>query len=263
MNGQPGNGEQKRGQAGTGEPLASGQKVVVQPVKGGQLGKFGRRSASAKTAKIVIAPEPRVSLLPPEVLASRRGRRLRGRLFAVGLVVAVLMAAAHFAAAGRAGQAQQEFADAQALTSQLLAQQGQFADLRRVTGAIADTEAARDLGVSTEIDWPGWLRELQGALPEQVTIDSVTLDAASPLTAYSQSALPLQPTRVATVTLSLSAPTIFQVSELLSAVQPLPGYADGKPGLVSRTGTGAYQVELTLHVNASAFVNGSTDGSGG
>ncbi|MDJ0375999.1 hypothetical protein [Cryobacterium sp. PH31-L1] len=232
----------------------------------GDTGTGGEQPADrpSKAIKIIIGGEPRVSLLPPEVRANRRDRRVRDRLLTVGVVVILLTGVAHFESARQAGQAERVLASAQALTAELLVRQATFADLRRVTGSIDDTEAAVQFGASTAIDWPARLRELAAVLPEAVTIDTVTIDAASPLAAYSQSVLPLQPERVATVSLSLTSATIPNVAQLLTAMQGLDGYADAQPGLVARTGTGAYQVDLTLHLDTSVFVNvNGADASGG
>ncbi|MDJ0337801.1 hypothetical protein [Cryobacterium sp. PH31-O1] len=242
----------------TGNEVMSGES----PSAGRPLQSFARRPAPSKTVKIVIGGEARVSLLPPEVRANRRGRRARGRLMIIGVVVTLLMGAAHFASAWQAGQAERVLANAQSLTTELLVKQAKFGELRRVTGSIDDTQAAVQFGESTEIDWPAWLRALRVILPESVTIETLTIDASSPLSAYSQSPLPLQPERVATVVLSLTSATIPEVSQVLTAVRSVPGYTDAQPGLVARTATGSYQVGLTVHIDASVYVNGPTEWGG-
>ena len=86
-------------------------------------------------------------------------------------------------------------------------------------------------------------------------IGAVVLDAGSPWVPYVQATAPLQPSRVATISLTLTSPTLPSVPDWLDAMATLPGYADSAPTRVALLDTGAYEVSLTLHVNAEAFSN--------
>jgi hypothetical protein len=108
---------------------------------------------------------PQVDLLPPEV---REGRKLkstkRALLFTVlGVVVALTLAAA--AAFLSAAAAASELTAVQGDTTVLLAEQSKYAEVPRVLGQVANAEAARQAGLSTEILWKPYLEALRAVTP--------------------------------------------------------------------------------------------------
>lgn len=210
------------------------------------------KRASA-TEALVVGGEPRVSLLPPEVNAVRKaraGRRLLG-LVVVGVIVVV--GASCGAVAWQAIQAQAAMADAQARTADLLQEQLKYAEVRSVQEEVNRTVAARQVGASTEVDWKAYLQGIRRVLPGDVTIDTVAVDAASPLEAYAQPTAPLQEQRVATLTLTITSPNLPTVPEWLEGLKTLPGYADGTPNAITQDDDGSYTVNLTLHINDGAY----------
>lgn len=210
-------------------------------------------SRAAAGAPLVIGGEPRVSLLPVEVTAVRKvraNRRLLG-LVVVGLILVV--GASTGAAIWQSMQAQAELAAAQQTTTQLLQQQLKFSQVRSVQEEVNRTVAARKVGASTEVDWKAYLQGIRAVLPGNVTIDTVKVDAASPLEAYAQPTVPLQAQRVATLTLTITSPGLPTVPEWLEALKKLPGYADGTPNSITQGDNGGYTVNLTLHINEGAY----------
>lgn len=216
-------------------------------------------SRAAASDELIIGGEPRVDLLPPEVKATRRAKTLRRGLAAVVVAVVVLVAAGVTAASFQAMQSQTDLQAAQARTNELLAEQTKYVEVRQVQDEVDATVAARQLGASTEVDWKAYLIGLRDVLPGDVTIDTVGVDAASPLAPYGQATVPLQALRVATLTLSLTSPSLPTVPDWLDAMSSLPGYVDGTPGSITRLGTGAYQVDLTVHINEDAYSNRFAD----
>ncbi|TFD35500.1 hypothetical protein E3T34_02860 [Cryobacterium sp. TMT1-62] len=212
-------------------------------------------SRTSKIDDLVVGGEPRVDLLPPEVRARQKGKILRRGLAAGMLGVVVLVGSGVAAASWGAAQGRSELAVAQTRTGDLLAEQTKYIEVRRVQDELATSLAAREVGASTEIDWRAYLQDVREVLPADVTIDTVDIDSASPLVLYEQPTVPLQASRVATIMISMTSPNLPTVPEWLKAMGTLPGFADGNPGSITRTDTGAYLVDLTLHINESAYSN--------
>lgn len=211
-------------------------------------------SRSKRSESLMIGGEPRVDLLPPEVRAARQGKRMRSSLVfgVIGLAVIVVLATGGTSLL--ALDAQVQLAAEQGRTGVLLAQQGKFLDVRKVQDQVKLVQAAQQVGVSTEIDWKAYLNSVQATLPANVTIDTVTVDSASPLAIYAQPTAPLQGARVATLTFSAKSPALPQVPVWLDALATLPGFADAVPGTVTLDPTlGVYTVNITMHINEAAF----------
>lgn len=203
---------------------------------------------------LIIGGEPRVDLLPPEVLMHRKAKATRRGLGigVVGLLVIVL--------AGTGGalvfsdRAQAELAAEQSKTADLLAEQTQYSEVRTAQAQVDLVKAAERVGVSTEIDWKAYLQGVQATLPTSVLIKSVTVDSATPILLYEQSTAPLQGARVATVSFTATSAALPDVPTWLDGLATLPGFADALPGLVTlEETTGLYTVDITMHVNDAAF----------
>lgn len=211
-------------------------------------------SRGEKTAALAIGAEPRADLLPPELREYRKAVKTRGRLWAGALLLALVMVAGTGIATVYAVQAQGNLAAAQATSSALLAQQKRYISVRSVKDELSNVTAAQEVGTSTEIDWKKYLTAVQATLPANVVLNVVTIDSASPLVAYSQSTVPLQGSRVATLSFTASSPTLPEVPAWLDSLKSLAGYTDASPGSVTRdAATGAYTVDITMHINEAAF----------
>jgi Tfp pilus assembly protein PilN len=212
-----------------------------------------RRSGAAPARSGPLGGEPRVSLLPAEVNDFHKARVVRRQL-GVGVVAVLVIAAAGIAgSAYLAMQSQAALDDARLLSQNLAAQQAEFADLRQAQGGIELSLAGQMVGASTEIDWTGYLRSLQATLPAGVTIDTVSIDSASPFVDYVQSTVPLAGSRVATLSFTATSPTIPSIPSWLDGLATLPGFADAVPNSVTSKEDGGYLVNITMHINADAF----------
>ena len=83
----------------------------------------------------------------------------------------------------------------------------------------------------------------------------MAVDSAPPFQPYAQTIAPLQQARVATLTLTLTSPSLPEVPAWLEALEDLPGYADGAPSSIIRGGEGSFAVTLILHMNDGAYSN--------
>jgi hypothetical protein len=210
-------------------------------------------SRTAKPPMLEIGGEARADLLPPELRLQRKAIRTRHRLWASTVVLVVLMLFGTGIAALLAFQGQQSLAAEQQRTSALLAQQKKYSQVRVVQDDIGFLQAAQEVGTSTEIDWQGYLNQVQATLPANVTLTSVTIAAGSPLASFAQSSVPLQGSRVATLSFIATSPSLPEVPAWLDSLTALPGYTDASPGNVARADTGIYTVNITMHISEAAF----------
>ena len=212
-----------------------------------------RTRSSAQTKSGPLGGEPRVSLLPPEVNDFHKSRAVRRRL--IGGVVSVLLVGV-VAVGGSyflAFLAQSSLEAARLESQTLLAQEAEFADLRQLQSGIALIEAGRMVGASTEIDWKSYLDDLQKTLPPGVRLDTIAIDSASPFVDYAQSSVPLQGSRVATLSFAAMSPTIPSIPVWLDGLAELTGFVDAVPGNVTILPDGTYRVNMTRHINEEAF----------
>ncbi|MDJ0325040.1 hypothetical protein QMG61_14840 [Cryobacterium sp. PH31-AA6] len=204
--------------------------------------------------ELIIGGEPRAVLLPPEVLKRRKAKAVRRSLGfgVVGLLVIVLAGTA--GATVLSGQAQSRLLAEQAHTTDLLAEQTQYGEVRTAQAQVDLVKAAQKVGASTEIDWKTYLQGVQGILPAGVVIDTIGVDSATPILLYAQATAPLQGARVATVSFSATSSTLPDVPTWLNGLATLRGFADALPGSVALDeATGMFKVDITMHVNEAAF----------
>ncbi|MDH6238058.1 hypothetical protein [Cryobacterium sp. CG_9.6] len=203
--------------------------------------------------QVRFGAEPRMDLLPPEVRIQKKIRATRRRLAAL-LVIALLAVGTGVAAStGQALLSQERLAVARERTAELVAAQAQYSEVQEVQNALDTTLAAQQFGASTEIDWKAYLAQIQALLPSDVGVASFTLDSATPFAVYDQPTSPLLGSRLATVNMLFTSPSISGLPDWLQAMSALPGYADSHPTLISRTVDGTYTVAWVLHLNQGAL----------
>lgn len=203
---------------------------------------------------LTLGGEPRVDLLPPEVLKRRQAKAVRRGLGigVIGLLAIVLAGTA--AATYASGQAEEQLLAEQANTTALLAEQTQYGEIRTAQAQVDLVKAAQQVGASTEIDWKAYLQAVQATLPTGVAVETVTIRSATPILMYEQSSVPLQGARVAEVSFTASSTTLPDVPTWLNGLTTLPGFADALPGTVSlNETTSSYTVSIIMHVNEAAF----------
>lgn len=200
-----------------------------------------------------LGGEPRVSLLPPEVNDFHKARALRGRLVAGVIAALLVVVAAVGGSLALATLAQGALAAARQQSADLLAQQAEYSDLRQLQNGITLIQAGQQVGASTEIDWKSYLEDLQDTLPPGVTLDTVTVDSATPFQDYPQSSIPLAGARVATLGFAAVSPTIPSIPVWLDGLKDLTGFVDAVPGSVAIQPDGTYVVNMTMHINQDAY----------
>lgn len=219
-------------------------------------------SRAAHKDLLVLGGEPRVNLLPPAVAQQAADRVLRRKLLlatAATLVVVVLGIGGAWA---HATSSNLRLVAAQSETTDLLAEQTKYIEVRQVQTQVNTLIAARAVGGWPEVDWKAYLQSVRAVLPDDVGIDSVVVDSTSPVAAYAQPVTPLQNPRVATLTTTLASPGLPPVADWVEELQALPGMADATPGSITERDGGGYTVVVTMHINSDAFTGRFTDTTG-
>lgn len=206
----------------------------------------------ARTSPTGVYSEPRVDLLPPEVKTSRRQDAIARRLVLTLGIVILVVAGAIGGSTLLAVQANASLSAAQAETQSLALQQQKYGAVRTIQKQIALTQAAQQVGASTEVDWLTFMGKVAGTVQPGVSVTGITIDSASPLAAYQQSSVPLQGARVATVTIDIKAASLDVVSAWLARLAALPSVTDVAPGSFTLDKSG-YTGSAIMHLSASAF----------
>ena len=124
----------------------------------------GGRSRTVGKAPLVVGGQPRANLLPPEIILKRKQLKTRRALRAgVVLVAHRHRGRAASATFGVASVAQVQLAAAQQTQAELVAEQGEYSEVREVQDTIATITAGQLVGASTEIAWQDYLIAAAGA----------------------------------------------------------------------------------------------------
>ncbi|MBX3195625.1 MAG: hypothetical protein KF727_11090 [Microbacteriaceae bacterium] len=212
------------------------------------LGRSGRSSG----APLVIAGQPRASLLPPEIVLKRKQLKTRRALRVGVFFVFVATVAACIGVWTLASVSQVQLTQAQDRQTALVNEQLQYGEVRDVQSTIATIQAGQQVGGSTEINWRDYLTLLQASLPSGVALQDVTIESGTPMSAFAQADTPLQGERVAALTFLATSKTLLSTSDWLRALADLPGFVDATPGSVQQN-EGVYTARVLMHINADAF----------
>ncbi|WP_165063405.1 hypothetical protein [Marisediminicola senii] len=205
-----------------------------------------------KSPDLVLGGEPRVNLLPPELAQKAVFRKTRSTLAGVVIIALVAVGAGFGVAQYRLMAAQSDLAAAQQRTTELLAEQGTYADAVSATALVASGERARTLGTSTEVLWNDMFGAIQAFLPDGVTIVSGTMTGRAPWEPELLPAGPLRQPRVGTLTLVVSSPTVLDATDIVRRLSALEGFADATPAGVTMEES-TYMTTIMLNVGEEAL----------
>lgn len=215
-----------------------------------------KKSKSPGQAAAFQPAAPQVNLLPPEVRAARSLSVVK-RWLAIGLVVVLAVVALGYGAAVLArSAAETELAAAEDTQMALRSEEAKYAEVPRVLNAIKATTDAREAGMATEIAWRSYLDAVSAVLPAGMSIDDFTFTGPSPTTAGTASADPLQGLSIGTLSLQLRSTTAPVTSDLLDALDALPGIDSpwvASVATAEEEGTTYYAVSLSAVFNDAAL----------
>jgi hypothetical protein len=203
---------------------------------------------------VSVGGAPRADLMPPEIRIKRSQLRTRRslRLALFGVFVLVVVACGGTWAWN--ALAQTSLLSAQAQQQSLVAQQAKYSKVTTIQNATTLIKAGQIIGDSTEIDWQDYLTKLQATLPAGVTLSTVNIGTADPMTPYAQSTTPLEGGRIATLGFTATSASLPSIPVWLDGLRSLPGYVDATPGEVTLA-QGVYSADVTMHISADAFAN--------
>lgn len=214
------------------------------------------RTKKPSAATALSGTLPQVNLLPPEVRAAR-GLRATKRWLAISLVVTLVVCiGAYGLALVSHSSAQSELTRAQDETVRLQQEQAKYAEVPQVLNALAQAQAARTIGMSTEIQWKSYVDAIAAVLPENVSIDTLTVVGGSPFAAAPAPADPLQGPSVGQIQFTVRASTVPDTAAWIDALNSVPGFSDAwfSAASVTEDDSGVfYNISSTVQVTTAAY----------
>lgn len=212
--------------------------------------------AGADLAGLGAFPWPQVNLLPPEIRSRRTLGRVKLRLGLALLLVLLLAALAFVAAMFDERNAQEELQTQQLEVQRLTEEQAKYAEVPLIKGQIAQAEAARAYGMSTEVIWVDLLRAIQAVTPPGVSIESLTITAPSPILASVAPTDPLATGSIGSITFVGSSPTLPDVAAWLDGLDSVPGFSNAAfstAEISDDEGVVSYETTSTVQFDESIF----------
>jgi Tfp pilus assembly protein PilN len=238
-------------------PQASGGAVAIRGASAGRV--------TVGASPLIIGGEPRVHLLPVEVIERKKFKEVKRRLLFAGVVVLAIVLVGYALVAVSLTAVQSQLAAAQATTAQLVAQQSKYSSVTNVNNDIAAIQQSQKTATAQEILWAPYLLTIESSLPAGASISLFSATTDSPLgaPATASTVVPLQGPRIATVQLTVLM-NQADVPGWLNTLPSLTGFVDATPNSVtaSNTATGPYTVSVTIHINSDAVSNRFTKTTG-
>lgn len=128
-----------------------------------------------------LAQMPRVNLLPPEIAAAAKLKRLKLILGLLVLAAMVLVVLGYLFASSSIGAAEESLADAQADGAQLQADVATYAEVPQVLAEVDFAQANLETAMTPEIRWSFYLNDLSLTIPRSTRLVTMTAinDAAA------------------------------------------------------------------------------------
>jgi hypothetical protein len=211
-------------------------------------------NTNRKGDRLLVGGIPRAELLPPELELEKKARSQRRGLVTVFVLIVILVGVGYGATALTAAAMQLALDGERQKTEQLLAAQNEYIEVRQLAAQVSASESARLVGTSTEIDWQQFVYDIIAEMPAGTRIGSLQMTSATPISAFSDTVVPLEQPRVAEVLIGGVSPTYGPQSIWLEGLEDLPGFADASMETLLLE-DGEYEFVIRLHLNQDAFTN--------
>ena len=209
------------------------------------------------TASLGAPLLPQVNLLPEEIRTRRTLGTVRRWTAASLAATALVVAAATGAAVVERGIAEDELAQADAETTQLIAQQQPFSDVTTVRTEVASVTDARAAVLAGEILWSAYLDAFVAMTPDGVRISGLDYLGATPVAPAPAPADPLVAAGVGSLTFTAVAREIPDTATWAEALETVPGYSDARISSAELTdhagGEFRYTVTGSVQVDVAAL----------
>jgi Tfp pilus assembly protein PilN len=171
-----------------------------------------------------------VNLLPPEIVESRQGRRVRRVVLSALAAFTVLLGVWYGLASYQTSSARDEVSGAQGDVERLARLQKPFASLISAQNESRAIGAQLSSLLAGDLQWAHLLSSLREAAPEGVRITTVAGGLSSPDGGSGAAVSRLPNTSgqkvIGTLTVTGSAPSKAAVAEYLDALAKVPGFAN-------------------------------------
>lgn len=193
------------------------------------------RKAAEKPGSVAVG-FPQINLLPPELRASRALARTKRLLGGALVLVLVFAAGIYGVAAVRAGASQSALTDANTTTASLLTEKSKYSEVTAVLQGVERAKTARIFATSTEVQWADYLQAISAVAPQQASIQTVTIESATPLAPMAAPIDVLSTVSLARITFTWRVLVSPDASAWLVALEGVPGLAN--PTITSVTVAG-------------------------
>lgn len=232
----------------------------------------GARTTGRQTNASLVPSVARVNLLPKEI-ADRRGLKSLQRMLAAGVGAVILLGVGLVVISSMAlNQAQEELTAEQQRTTTLLAEQRGYAEVTLVTDRLRLTNDALEYISRSDVDWSLVLGMIASVTPDDVLVESMTADTATPLVGAGDGGEALLPVTIGSFELVGTAIERPDVSTWSTDLEALPGVAEARISVVAKEGDDSeefYSVTVTMQLDptlqradgriANLPVDGGTD----
>ncbi len=121
-----------------------------------------------------LAQLPRVNLLPPEIAAAAKLKRLKAILGLTVLAVMALLVLAFLWVSGQVGSAEEELATAETTGQALEAEVATYAEVPEVLAAVDTAQVNLATAMAPEIRWSFYLNDMSLTIPRSTRLVSMT-----------------------------------------------------------------------------------------
>lgn len=213
-----------------------------------------------------LAQMPRVNLLPPEIAAEAKLKRLKAILGLTVLAVMALLVLAFLWMSGQVGSAEEELATAQTTGNALEAEAATYAEVPEVLAAVDAAQANLMTAMTPEIRWSFYLNDMSLTIPRTTrlaTMTAVNTEAAAQLDGglvpvEGAAVTPLGSATIGSVTFSGRSTDFDAVAAWLQSLARQDGYLEpyvqnvSKPQSENTVGT-YYDVESNTQLSSEAL----------
>jgi hypothetical protein len=185
-----------------------------------------------------------VNLLPDEIKQAEGAATQRRVIVLLTALVVAAVGAAYFGSLLYAQSSQSSLAAAQAEAAQIVADQAKFGGGLRVANQIKTAKDAQVITTAAEIYWTAVITDVIVATPATISITSIELHAATPVTDGTVPTPPLETSRVGSLTISGVTAAPADIDAWIKGLEKIKGFAGSS--VVRFDGGSKYTVVLYI-----------------
>jgi Tfp pilus assembly protein PilN len=190
-------------------------------------------------------PDISADLLPVEITAARRTRKVRRTVIASVAVFAVVLAGWYGVAIQERRTAAGDLAQAQKGVHSSTGRQHEFDELVKVQKDAMTINNLLSSLMAKDLQWSRLLQSLQSAAPPGITVTGVTAALTTDETTGSSAATTTDPDTIGTLTLGGVGTTKTVIAAYVDALARVTGVANALPGDVTQQASG---LQFSVHM---------------